>query len=155
MRRIDWIWVFFVIIAVGLVLSWGRTGQRLVQDRPPAADRVDTEQLLATESPCRPLFSPCAAIGDDLAIVLGPVRGQADLVAVELVADTPDRLDTAPEVDWQPVDDDTAPALRLAPRALSPSRWVVALPQSAAPAPRLSVRLNRSGQEYAARFPLH
>ena len=63
-------WIFFVIVAVGLVLSWGQVGvktQRTLASLPPM-------NLLSTESPCRPSEAPCAATSMDRAVVLGPAR---------------------------------------------------------------------------------
>ena len=60
-------WIFFVIVAIGLVLSWGQVGLKTRQ--------VMAEQdvvYLQTESPCRPRERPCAAVAADRALVLGP-----------------------------------------------------------------------------------
>lgn len=60
-------WIFFVIVAVGLVLSWGQVGRKTRQ--------VMAEQdvvYLHTETPCRPRERPCAAVATDRALVLGP-----------------------------------------------------------------------------------
>ena len=62
-------WVFFVIVAIGLVLSWGQVGvktQRTFEDAPMS--------LLFTETPCRPAQAPCAATSEDRAVVLGPAH---------------------------------------------------------------------------------
>ena len=63
-------WILFVIVAVGLALSWGQVGrktQRAMESEPVV--------YLVTEQPCRPVVSPCAATGTDRALVLGPDRG--------------------------------------------------------------------------------
>jgi hypothetical protein len=57
----------FVIVAAGLVLSWGQIGHK--------AGRVALDGLLDTETPCRPYSAPCAAYGSDIALVLGPGPG--------------------------------------------------------------------------------
>ena len=67
MRREGRYWLFFVIVAVGLVLSWGQIGRKT--HRVLGADPI---QLLATEQPCSPATAPCAALGGDRALVLGP-----------------------------------------------------------------------------------
>lgn len=59
--------IFFVIVAVGLVVSWGQIGKRTGQ----AMDNLQAE-LLTTEDECRPLVAPCAAYGLQQALVLGP-----------------------------------------------------------------------------------
>jgi hypothetical protein len=63
-------WLIFVIVAVGLVLSWGMIGRK--------AERVMSEtpvQMLRVEDGCRPVRAPCAALGLDRALVLGPGSG--------------------------------------------------------------------------------
>ena len=60
-------WIFFVIVAVGLSLSWGQVGRKtrqVLEDEPV--------MLLVTETPCTPIASPCAAVGRDRALLLGP-----------------------------------------------------------------------------------
>ncbi len=60
-------WLFFVIVAVGLALSWGQVGRK--------AHRVLNDQqliVLETEAACRPSRAPCAALARDRALVLGP-----------------------------------------------------------------------------------
>lgn len=62
-------WLFFVIIAVGLALSWGQTGrktQQVLEDTPLT--------YLIAEKPCRPWRLPCAALAGDRALVLGPAE---------------------------------------------------------------------------------
>ncbi len=60
-------WLFFVIIAVGLALSWGQTGRKTQQV-------LESSPLtyLVAEKPCRPWRQPCAAVAGDRALVLGP-----------------------------------------------------------------------------------
>ena len=61
--------MFFVIVAVGLALSWGQVGRKTRQ-----ALEDEPVLLLATEAPCMPKTSPCAAVGPDRALLLGPDR---------------------------------------------------------------------------------
>lgn len=60
-------WIFFVIVAVGLTLSWGQIGRK-------AQQVFDDDKLvvLHTEPDCQPRIEPCAAIGSDRALVVGP-----------------------------------------------------------------------------------
>ena len=60
-------WILFVIVAVGLALSWGQVGRKTHQ-----ALESEPVLLLVTETPCTPMASPCAAVGRDRALVLGP-----------------------------------------------------------------------------------
>ncbi len=67
MSRVGRYWLLFVIVAVGLALSWGQIGRkthRVMLDQPVV--------YLKTETDCRPRAAPCAAVGRDRAVVLGP-----------------------------------------------------------------------------------
>ncbi len=67
MSRLGRYWIFFVIVAVGLALSWGQVGrktQRTLSETPVV--------YLVTEPDCRARQSPCAAVAADRALVLGP-----------------------------------------------------------------------------------
>lgn len=61
------LWIFFVIVALGLVLSWSLIGHK--------TGRMEVGAILATETPCRPYQAPCAAFGSEMALVLGPGPG--------------------------------------------------------------------------------
>lgn len=67
MSRQASLWLFFVIVAVGLALSWGQIGRKT--ERAFDAEPV---VLLVTETPCRPRSAPCAAVAGDRALVVGP-----------------------------------------------------------------------------------
>ena len=152
MRRNDWIWIFFVIIAVGLVLSWGRTGQRLQTE---TAEVLDVDRMLDPESPCNPRHTPCAAFGRDLALVLGPVAGSTELLALRLVTDESAQTLESLRVDWQDQGTGFVPGQSLSTRRVQDAEWLVALPvDGASTAPSLWVRLEYVGLSYAARFPL-
>jgi hypothetical protein len=67
MSRLGSYWLVFVIVAVGLALSWGQVGrktERVLRSEPVV--------YLVNERPCRPMVAPCAALGSDRALVLGP-----------------------------------------------------------------------------------
>lgn len=67
MSRTGRYWVFFVIVAVGLALSWSQVGRkthRVLQDQQIV--------YLHTEPDCRPGAAPCAATAADRALVVGP-----------------------------------------------------------------------------------
>ncbi len=67
MSRLGKYWIFFVIVAVGLALSWGQVGRK--------AERVlqeDPVVYLVVEPGCAPARTPCAAVARDRALVLGP-----------------------------------------------------------------------------------
>lgn len=68
MTRTGRYWLFFVIVAVGLALSWGQVGrktQRVMEATPVI--------YLDVEPNCLANVRPCAAIAGDHALVLGPV----------------------------------------------------------------------------------
>jgi hypothetical protein len=67
LSRLGRYWLFFVIVAVGLVLSWGQVGRKTHQVLTEAPTT-----LLTTEANCRPGLAPCAAMGNSRAMVLGP-----------------------------------------------------------------------------------
>jgi hypothetical protein len=67
MSRLGRYWLFYVIVAVGLALSWGQVGrktQRALSEAPVT--------FLTTEGDCRVVLAPCAAVAADRALVLGP-----------------------------------------------------------------------------------
>jgi hypothetical protein len=67
MTRLGKYWIFFVIVAVGLTLSWtqiGRKTQRLFENEPII--------FLTTELSCHVTEAPCAALAADRAVVVGP-----------------------------------------------------------------------------------
>ena len=70
MSRLGRYWLFFVIVAVGLALSWGQVG---VKTRRALAE--EPVVYLAVESACFADRQPCAAIAGDHALVLGPMPG--------------------------------------------------------------------------------
>ena len=84
-------WIFFVIVAVGLALSWGQIGRKTHR-----VFEAEPFVFLKAESSCRPGALPCAAVAGDRAVLLGPVPGglavrqtgleTADITRVELVA---------------------------------------------------------------------
>jgi hypothetical protein len=68
MTRSGRYWLFFVIVAVGLTLSWSqvaRKTQRVLEATPVT--------YLDVEANCLANVRPCAALAGDHALVLGPV----------------------------------------------------------------------------------
>lgn len=135
------VWIFFVIVAVGLVLSWGQIGRKAEQRLG-----ADPSRLLQTESPCQPRRAPCAATGAAFALVLGPDGPRAlqlravgepgpELAEVRVRA-------TGKAAEWS-----------LVAEPLGPDAWRLPLPEEAAGAGvELQVRLARPA--VAALFPL-
>lgn len=140
MSRIGRYWLFFVIVAVGLALSWGQIGrktQHALEEAPVS--------YLAVEPNCRADLRPCAAIAGDHAIVLGPVdRGlmlkqtgfeQASVASIEAAVAVED-ADDERRLAVQRVDDG----------------WFIPLKNNAGA--RLQVRLTANGRVSVADFPL-
>jgi len=70
MSRLGRYWLFFVIVAVGLALSWGQVGRKTQR-----ALHEDPVSYLYTEPDCVATREPCAATAGDRALVLGPASG--------------------------------------------------------------------------------
>lgn len=67
--------IFFVIVAVGLALSWGQIGRKT---RDVLRDR--NVEFLVLDGNCRPTVRPCAAYAAARALVLGPDAGGSFLL---------------------------------------------------------------------------
>ena len=90
MSRLGRYWLFFVIVAVGLALSWGQVGRRAQQSL------METPVVyLATEPDCRATRAPCAALAADRALVLGPDGGGLRIRQTGLSAETITRVEVA------------------------------------------------------------
>ena len=140
MSRTGRYWLFFVIVAVGLALSWGQIGrktQRVLQDDPVV--------YLQTEGDCRPRVAPCAAVGSDRAVVLGP--GDAGLLARTTGLDERALI----EVEVIVLGADGAVLGRRAPVANAPVWQVGDLPPGAR---MLRYRITGNDETTVAEFPL-
>jgi hypothetical protein len=141
MTRLGSFWLFFSIVAVGLVLSWGQVGRRT--DHVLQAEPV---VYLVNEKGCRPVAVPCAAVARDRALVLGPA-GQG--LALKQTGFAPGDLAEAEAVFLDAGDSE------LARRTLPPDRqaWLLAgIPDRAQ---SLRVRLAGANGVTVAEFPLN
>ncbi len=79
-KRWNKIWYFFMLVAAGLILSWGQVGQRYKQK-----ENFDTREylLLRTEQDCNLAIAPCAAYAPDYAIVVN-LQDNKDWYTVEV-----------------------------------------------------------------------
>lgn len=129
--------LFYAILAVGLAFSWTQVGKRM-QVKPELAI-----SLLETEQDCRPRVHPCAAIGSELALVLGPSRGGFKLVGQNL----PEGVQAGVE------QIDAAGQLLQAPTLLrsAEDRWLI---RDVAGQGRLRINLTLELQQWTAEFPL-
>jgi len=133
-------WIFFVIVAVGLVLSWGQVGRK--------TDQVMAEQdviYLQTEVACRPQRAPCAAVAHDRALVLGPDGDGLQLRSAGFDADH------LLGIEYAYVDADGEEISRSGIDRLA-SSWRIGRPPTAAGKLRASVLSN--GEKTVAEFPL-
>ena len=143
MNRTNRLWIFFVIVAVGLVLSWGQVG-RVESQRVAPRDGV----WLDTEVPCTPLEAPCAAYGGSLALVLGPDR--PGRLRLKVVGNDNPRIGGASVFTRGGGRSDS---LELAPDPAGPAQWTVDLPDiSKAATAEFRVYLERPAVQAA--FPL-
>lgn len=135
MTRLGRYWLFFVIVAVGLALSWGQVGrkaQRVLEAEPVT--------YLAVEPGCYADRQPCAASTGDHALVLGPAQTglrlkQTGLPHGEIVAVEASVLEAA------------VPVVREA------DSWQILAP--ARPAGPVRVRIVGNGRVTVADFPVH
>jgi hypothetical protein len=133
-------WIFFVIVAVGLVLSWGQVGRK--------TDQVMAQQdviYLQTETPCRPRQAPCAAVATDRALVLGP---DGDGLRLRSAGFDADRL---LGIEYAFIGADGEELARSAIDQ-SATSWRIGHPPTAASEIRASVLVN--GEKTVAEFPL-
>lgn len=137
-------WLFFAIVAIGLVLSWGQVGRKTHQV-------LDAEPIvyLATEADCRPERAPCAAMGGDRGLVLGPASGSSGVgLMLRQTGFVAGRIQSV-EVRYL-----SAAEEELARRDARPhgDGWVVASPPPTATTVRIRVRDDRTAT--VADFPL-
>lgn len=132
-------WIFFVIVAVGLVLSWGQVGRKTVQVL--AEEEV---RYLVAERPCRPRAAPCAASGSDVALVLGPDRSGFRLRSLGLPATAVDAL----RVEY--IDDDGRVLETVSP-GTAPPDWLLA---DVAGATAVRITVHMADRRLVADFPL-
>ncbi|MCB1802397.1 MAG: hypothetical protein KDI82_11970 [Gammaproteobacteria bacterium] len=140
MSRSGRYWIFFVIVATGLALSWSQVGRK--------TERVLGERALVylvNDADCRPLQAPCAAVAHDRAMVLGPSASGL------LLKSTGIERAAVSSVRAQLVDVDGEELTR---RALitRPDGWYLPMPQPAAA--RVRILLETASDTTAAEFPL-
>lgn len=133
-------WIFFVIVAVGLALSWGQIGrktERALESGPLV--------YLDTERPCRPREAPCAALASDRALVLGPMASGLGIRQTGLPLQAVARVEAVSlSADGSEIDSHLP--------ALGSEVWRLnELPLDAV---RLRVRVDANGETTVAEFPL-
>jgi hypothetical protein len=136
-------WIFFVIVAVGLVLSWGQVGRKTVE----VLAEGDVAYLW-TEEPCAPRVAPCAASASDVALVLGPAAGGLRLRAIGLPVAAVEAL----QAEYLDADAQVLSSLIIdAGPGPGTDGWPLPAADSAV---RLRVYLEMPGRSLVAEFPL-
>lgn len=134
--------VFYVLLALGLALSWNQVGRR-AQLIPGAKLHV-----MSVDGECRPLQAPCAAYAQQFALVLGPDGLAAEgrrlrLLGEQLPADHGLRVQ---QFDHSVTELD---APRVVPR--QPGSWWI---EPVLPTGRLRVSLLVGDEQWVAEYPL-
>lgn len=142
----DRLWIFFVIVAVGLALSWGKVGQNTEKEVSK-----DPFELLRVEPACDLRAEGCAAYGSELALVAKAAALSDDSLGMyfRLVG-----LDMAGISGFEV-------ALHrdgVSPQPLAVLRrqqdWQVVLTGPLSPPADLRVRFETAAGRYAAEYPL-
>lgn len=129
--------IFYVLLALGLALSWNQVGRR-AQLIPGAKLHV-----MSVDGDCRPLESPCAAYAQQFALVLGPDGARLRLLG--------EKLPPGHELRIQQFDHSVTEleSPHFAPEA--PQAWWV---EPVLPTGRLRVSLLVGDEQWVAEYPL-
>jgi hypothetical protein len=144
MSRLSGYWLVFVVVAVGLILSWGQVGYK-------ARDALDNDPVryLSVEPDCRPMQVPCAAVTGDHALILGPARNGLRLVQTGLEPGKIRSVEASGQQGRSDAAEDSAKPVPVYPAA---EGWSLVLP---VPLPDvLRIRLITDGAASVADFPL-
>lgn len=161
MKHANRLWMFFILIAAGLVYSYAMVGKRYqqaVSDSPATASSSRGARILNIEEDCRPFQVPCAAYAASAALVLRLRRvsgaGGAPELAVEVaqVGLLPKTLASAELILGPRAERGGAPLPRFRAVA-SDGVWKAVFPLDAK-ATRLEVRLDDGERVWVAEYPL-
>jgi hypothetical protein len=151
-RRWNKVWYFFMLVAAGLILSWGQVGQRYRQK-----ENIDTREylLLRTEKECYLDVAPCAAYAPDYAMVvnLQDKKGwhtiEVKTVGERLSMESMVKITFEPESSLY--ETETLPV-----RFKEPDSWVsfVQLPDLSKTVWKLRVSIERGSKVMVADYPL-
>jgi hypothetical protein len=152
-RRWNKSWYFFMLVAAGLILSWGQVGNRYREHKP-----VETKEylLLRTEQNCELLKAPCAAYAPDYALVINVEKNRGWNTATVRAAGV--KLDQASRVkmSFEPVSSLYEPEL-LPVRFREPDSWYsdFQFPDNRQAVWKLRIKVDQSEKTvYVADFPL-
>ena len=140
------VWLLFVVVAVGLILSWSQVAKKLALEADAPID-------LVPDRPCEPWHSPCAAVHPRVAVVVGPAAQAFSRLMIKAVA-----IDDRPP---------TTLGLRFLPHGDGPplgsyqaisggtrdgqAEWQIEQPEGAA---MLEIRFEHQARGYRATLPL-
>jgi len=131
--------IFYIILAVGLVIAWSQVGHRAELRQEAGLS------LMQTEQDCRPRKAPCAAYAGHFALLVGPVpQGPALLVVAEKLP--PGAALEVIQLDRQA---HTLEAPLLRPQG--EGRWIL---QVASEAVQLRLTVAAEGRRWLAEYPL-
>jgi len=151
-KRWNKVWYFFMLVAAGLILSWGQVGQRYKQK-----EDFDTREylLLRTEPDCNLVVAPCAAYAPDYAIVVN-LQDNKDWHTVEVkTAGEKLALDSTVQISFEPesslYDTEVLPI-----RFREPDSWVsfIQLPDQEKTVWKLRISVERDNKVMVAEYPL-
>jgi hypothetical protein len=151
-KRWNKVWYFFMLVAAGLILSWGQVGQRYKQK-----ENIDTREylLLRTESGCNLAVAPCAAYAPDYAIVAN-LQDNKDWYTVEVkTAGEKLTLHSIVKVTFEP-ESSLYETEILHVRFKEPDSWVsfIQLPDQEKTVWKLRVSVERDNEVMVAEYPL-
>lgn len=146
----DRVWIFFVIVAIGLVLSWNQVGRKTLTG-------IDNQglEVLVTEKNCDIRREPCAAYGRSIAVVCqfvtesGAVLVRARLVAGKKMPLRPD------SVKFSFYDDDGALIQELISEMSADAQWVSRLSELPSQATRYRVNISMGDQGFVAEYAIN
>ena len=151
-KRWNKVWYFFMLVAAGLILSWGQVGQRYKQ-----SEKIDTREylLLRTEQGCKLGMAPCAAYAPDYAIVVNLQDNKGWYTVEVKTAGEKLALDSVVKVTFEPesslYDAETLPV-----RFKEPDSWVsfIQLPDQTKTIWKLRVSVERGEKVMVAEYRL-
>jgi len=151
-KRWNKLWYFFMLVAAGLILSWGQVGQRYKQK-----EDFDTREylLLRTEQDCNLAVAPCAAYAPDYAIVVN-LQDNRDWYTVEVkTAAEKLGLDSIVKMTFEP-ESSLYETEMLPVRFRDPDSWVsfIQLPDQKKTVWKLRISIERGAKVMVADYPL-
>lgn len=151
-KRWNKAWYFFMLVAAGLILSWGQVGQRYKQNKP-----VETREhlLLRTEEGCDLNTSPCAAMGPDYALVIKLQKNIGWHTVYIKAAGEPLTHDSLVSLSFEP-ESPNFQTENMPVRFKAPDTWVsfLQLPDNDKTRWKLRIKVDRGKSVFVADYPV-